>query len=208
MRRAVLAAVVVVIAIVLALLIHSLNTSATLRSLKNYNASVYGLINSSDLTGKNLFRALSGGHPGTVNLTPEFQQAESQLRQAEHLHAPAQMAAAQSSLLEVLRLRADGIATIAKHVPQAASAATSRDAVYEVSVGTSELYSSDVLYKVFVGTAIAQVLNASGIPVGPGSGGQQINSGQFVPDLGWLETRWIAVRIGAAHVSSTKPAAG
>ena len=80
--------------------------------------------------------------------------------------------------------------------PGAANKNTSKDAVYDISVGTSMLYGSDVLYKTFVTPDIAKALNAAGIPIGAPRG-QQINSGQIVTDLGWLQSTWIADKIGA-----------
>jgi hypothetical protein len=97
----------------------------------------------------------------------------------------------------VMRLRAQAITDIATNAQQAANKQTSKDAVYNISVGTSELYGSDVLYKSFVATNIAKALNADGITVGPNAGEQQINPGQIVPDLGWLQSSWIADTIGA-----------
>lgn len=189
--------VVVVVVLAMALLIHSCDSSQTTSALKNYNASVYNLINASDATGGRVFQGLTGGNLATLNLAPEVAQARAQLRQAQQLGVPSGMADAQASLAQVMQLRVAGIHTIAAHAQQAANVSTSQDAVYDISVGTSELYSSDVLYKEFVTRAIASALHADGITVGTGSGAQQINPGQVVPDLGWLESTWIATKIGA-----------
>ncbi len=78
------------------------------------------------------------------------------------------MTGAQTALLSVMRLRAQAIQRIATWAPQAASKSTSKDAVYNISVGTSELYGSDVNYKTFVVTDIAKALNAR-IPAISGS---------------------------------------
>jgi hypothetical protein len=142
--------VVVVVVLAMALLIHGCDSSQRTSALKNYNASVYNLINESDATGARVFQALTGGDLATLNLAPEVVQARAQLRQAERLSVPGGLANAQSSLLQVLQLRIAGVHTIADHVQQAASVSTSQDAVYDISVGTSELYSSDVIYKEFV----------------------------------------------------------
>ena len=196
-RRLVASVVVVVVVLAMALLIHSCDSSQTTSALKNYNASVYNLINQSDATGSRVFQTLTGGNLATLNLAPEVTQARAQLRQAQRLNVPSGMADAQGSLVQVMQLRVAGIHMIAAHVQQAASVSTSQDAVYDISVGTSELYSSDVIYKEFVTTAIASALHADGIAVGSGSGQQPINPGQVVPDLGWLESTWIATKIGA-----------
>jgi hypothetical protein len=109
-----------------------------------------------------------------------------------------------------MRLRAQGITDIAANAPQAANKNTSKDAVYNISVGTSELYGSDVFYEAVVAPDIAKALNADGIKVGSG-GQQQINPGQIVTDLGWLQSSWIADKIGArqstalANANNTQP---
>jgi hypothetical protein len=197
-RRLVAVGVIVVIVILLAVLVKSCSSSATTTSLKNYNASVYNLISASNNNGARVFRNLTNGPlSSSTLLTTQVQNADSQLSQAEHLSVPSQMAAAQSALLSVMRLRAQAIADIALNAPKAANKLTSKDAVYDISVGTSKLYGSDVIYKSFVATNIAKALNADGITVGSAAGEQPINTGQIVPDLGWLQSSWIADTIGA-----------
>ena len=58
---------------------------------------------------------------------------------------------------------------------------------------------------------LAKALNSGGIPIGPGLHEQQINGGQVITDLGWLNQTWIADRIGAqlstaqANVNNDQP---
>jgi hypothetical protein len=201
-RRLVAAGVVVVIVIAMALLIKSCDSSATTSALKNYNARVYRLINTSDSNARKVLgptELASGDLTGISDeLTKAEQTALGNVTTAEDLHAPSQMAAAQSSLVSVMTMRQQGLLTIANNVQQAASKKTSRDAVYKISRGTSLLYGSDVLYKTLVAPNIAKALNAAGIPIGTGGGDEQpINGGQVIPDLGWLNQTWIADTIGA-----------
>ena len=120
------------------------------------------------------------------------------------------MSGAQSALVQVMQLRERGISQIAKHIQASASKSTSKDGVYDISVGTSLLYGSDVFYKTFVAPNIAIALNAAGIPIG-GTTGAQINSGQIVTDLGWLQSTFISEKIGAqlstsaANANNTGP---
>ena len=203
-----------VIVIALALLIKSCDSSATTSALKNYNASVFSLISASDANGGQVFQRLKAGNLSNINLAPQVQAADSQLRTAQRLHAPSQMSSAQNELVNVMQLRARAIGTIAAKAPQAANKNTSKDALANISVGTSELFASDVLYKDFVATDIAKALNANNIPVGSAAGQQQINPGQIVPDLGWLQQRWIATTIGAqettaqANINNSQPNLG
>lgn len=199
-RRLVAAGVVVVIVIAMALLIKSCDSSATTSALKNYNVRVYRLINTSDSNAQGVLADLSRGDLTGISdeLTKAEQAALGNVTTAEDLHAPSQMAAAQSSLVSVMTMRQQGLLTIANNVQQAASKKTSRDAVYKISRGTSLLYASDVLYKTLVAPNIAKALNAASIPIGTGGGEEQpINGGQVIPDLGWLNQTWIADTIGA-----------
>ncbi|MDE3130284.1 MAG: hypothetical protein KGL16_03960 [Acidobacteriota bacterium] len=197
--------IVVVIVIAMALLIHSCSASATKDSLKNYNASVFQLIKRSDTNAQRVLTDLTNGHLAglTTELATRVHHAQADLHSARTLSTPSQMAAAQSSLVSVMRLREQGIATIAANAQQAANKGTSKAAVYKISLGTSQLYGSDVIYKAFVAPDIARVLNANSIPVGTAAGDQQINPGQVISDLGWLQSTWIANRIGA-HLSTAQ----
>jgi CARDB len=189
-----------VIVIAMALLIKSCDSSATTSALKNYNVSVYQLINGS--TG-NAYAVLNGdlthGDLGgvTQTLTKAEQTALGNLHTAEALHAPSQMAAAQTALVTVMTLRQQGLLVIATYAAQAANKHESDDAIKQIARGASLLYSSDVVYKTLVTPNIARALNAAGIPIGAGAGEQPINASQVVPDLGWLNPTWIGDTIGA-----------
>jgi hypothetical protein len=192
--------VVVAIVIAMALLIHSCDSSATTNALKSYNASVYTLIGGSTSNAYSVLeKDLTSGNLGGISddLTAAEGTARANLSTAQSLHAPSQMAAAQSALVTVMTLRQQGLLIIANSAPKAASKDTSKDAVKQISEGTSLLYSSDVVYKTLVTPALAEALNAAGIPAGSELNGQPINGGQVVPDLGWLNPTWIADTIGA-----------
>ena len=66
------------------------------------------------------------------------------------------MADAQTALLKVMELREQGIGEIAKNIQKAEQRSTSKDGVYDITVGTSRLYGSDVVYKRYVTTEIAR----------------------------------------------------
>ncbi len=211
-RRLIAAGAVVVIVIAMALLIHSCSASATTDALKNYNAAAYQLASGSTANARRALRDLASGKLNSItqDLTGIEQNARADLAHAQRLQVPSQMGAAQSSLVNVLSLRQRGLLLIANYAQQAASKATSKNAIYEISLGTSLLYASDVLYKTFTGPDLASALHHAGIPVGGGSG-QPIYGGQIVPDLGWLNTTWIADKIGAqlstaqANINNEQP---
>jgi hypothetical protein len=198
-RRLIAAGVVVVIVIAMALLIKSCDSSATTSALKNYNASVYQLISGSVTNAQNVLTTLAGGDLGGIStdLAKAEQNAQSGVRSTQALSTPSQMAPAQASLLTVMQMRQRGLLLIANNAQQAANKNSSKDAVYQISLGTAQLFASDVLYKTVVTPDIAKALNANSIPIGTAAGEQQINSEQALPDLGWLNQTWIADKIHA-----------
>jgi hypothetical protein len=199
-RRLVAAGVVVVVVIAMALLIHSCDSSATTNALKSYNISVYRLISGSTTRASDVLEndLAKGNLEGiTQDLNTAEQDALRDLSKAEALHAPSQMAAAQTALVTVMKLRQQGLLTIATYAAQAADKHESSDAVKQIARGTSLLYSSDVVYKTLVTPALAEGLHAAGLSVGNVAGEQPINASQVVPDLGWLNRTWIADTIGA-----------
>ncbi len=201
------------IVIALALLVKSCDSSAATSALKNYNVSVYQLIKGSVSNAQTALNALKPGSLTSVGtqLASAEQDALNDLHKAESLQAPSQLAAAQSALVNVMQQRAQALKLIATYAPQAADKATSKDAVYEISLGTAQLFASDVIYKTVVTVDLAKALNSGGIPIGPGLHEQQINGGQVITDLGWLNQTWIADRIGAqlstaqANVNNDQP---
>jgi hypothetical protein len=198
-RRLIAVGVIVVLVLAMALLIKSCDSSATTSALKNYNASVYQLVSSSVSNAQGALSDLTPGQlaGGGTKLASAEQTAQANLRRLRALQAPSQMAAAQSALVTVLQLRAQGLELIAGHAQQATSRSTSKDAIYQISLGTSDLYASDVLYKTIATPDIARALNAANLPVGTNAGQQQINPAQVITDLGWLNQSWIADRLGA-----------
>ena len=204
-RRLVAASLVVVIVIVIAVLIAGSGGDAG--ALKTYNADVSELISASTANAQKVLgsKVLESGN--LTGISQALANAETTARhdvaKAKSLHAPSQLAAAQSALVTVMRLRQQALYTIANNAQKAANKLTSKDAVYNISLGTSQLYSADVIYKTLVVPDIARALNAASIPVGTAPGDQQINPGQVITDLGWLQSTWIAGKIGA-HLSTAQ----
>jgi hypothetical protein len=205
---------IVVVIILLVLLIHHVQVNSTKNSLKAYAANVNSLIADSDNTGADMFTRLQSGELnsnqiGTLQsqLATDSENARTQLAHAQALSAPGQVADAQSNLVQTMQLRLDGISQIANNIQAANSAKTSQDAIYAITVGTSLLYASDVLYKTFVTTGIAKALNGANLPIG-GPTGAQINAGQILPDLGWLQKTFVSLKIGATLPTKVANTAG
>jgi hypothetical protein len=205
-RRWVAGGVLIVLIILVILLISSCQARSTKNSLEDYNNSVFSLINKSDATGRQVFSILSsgkGGHSIATNLATPLKAARTELSQAQRLSVPGQMGVAQQHFLLALQMRVDGISTIAHNVGQiSASGAANTQALNAIATGTARFYASDVLYKGYAVDEISGALNGDGIAHG-GTSNIQINAGQFLTDLGWLQTSFIATKLGTTVASSS-----
>jgi hypothetical protein len=199
--------VIIVIIVLLAVLVHSCDVSAQNSSLRDYTNSVSLQIQKSDNTSAQLFRALdsSKNHSNPTQLTQQITgfaaAAQQELSAVQNLSVPGSMQAAQAKLVWAMRMRRDGVHLIADQIQPALGTSTNVDAIKQIATGTSRFYASDVLYKVYVGPEMAAALHAAGIGVG-GTNGESINPGQFLPNLGWLDTSFIATKLGS-HVPSS-----
>jgi hypothetical protein len=126
--------------------------------------------------------------------------AESELSHAKSLDVPSEVQDAQQDLLLTLSLRRDGIAGVAHQIQKAIGPSASPAAISQIAGDMARFLASDVIYKTEVGPKIAAALHAAGIPVGPN--GEQIEPGQFLPDLSWLSPSFIASKLGASNAAA------
>ncbi|HET9073452.1 MAG TPA: hypothetical protein VFN48_02650 [Solirubrobacteraceae bacterium] len=205
-RRWIAGGVLFVVVILVILLISSCQAANTRSSLEDYNNSVSSLISRSDTTGRQVFAALSSGKGGTTiaqDLAGPLNDARTELQAAQSLSVPGQMAQAQSNVLLALRMRVDGISTIANSVSQVSTpGAGTRQALDRIATGTARFYASDVVYKGYAAPEIAGALHGDSISVG-GNSNIQINPGQFLTDLGWLQTSFIATKLGTSDAGGS-----
>ena len=206
-RRLIAGGVILVIVILMAVGIHSCQVSARNSALKDYNTSVFSLIQRSDNTGTQLFSELTGASSSnnvtnvSTQIGSTLQNARSQYQQAQGLSVPSQMSGAQQDLLLTLKMRRDGIATIAANIQPALGGTTSRDAINQIATAMAHFYASDVIYKSYALPQIVAALHAAGISVG-GTSGQQLQGGQFLSDLGWVQPSVVASKLGS-HLQSS-----
>jgi hypothetical protein len=194
-RRIVAGVVVVVLIIIIVLLVNSCSVSANKNSLTGYAGNVYSIIGNSDTLATTMFADLDSGQGQSAlqtDLNDFHIKAQQQLQAAERLSVPGSMARAQTNVVQALRERYDGIGIITNNLATALSSKTASDGVRKIAQGMAYLYASDVEYKGYAAPAIASALHGASLPV---TG--KINSGQFVPDLGWLQQKFIATKIGA-----------
>jgi hypothetical protein len=213
-RRALAAVALVVIIVLIVVGVHSCQVSATNSALRDYSVNVATLIARSDDNGARLFNLLthSKGTANAPGLQNQIDQsrltAEAQLAQAQGFDVPDQVARAQQDLLMALRMRADGIADIARQLQPALQTQTAGAAVTAIAADMARFYASDVLYKDYALPELVSALNRAGIPVG-GSNGEPLNQGQFLPSLDWLQPSFVASTLQvAASASGGKVAPG
>jgi hypothetical protein len=196
--RRVIAVVVLAVFIILVVVgVHSCAVSARNDALKNYNSNVFAVIGQSNATGHRFFTILtSGGGPRSeqTSINQSRVSADNQLSHARKFDVPDQAKTAQQDLELALQMRRDGIANVARNIQQALGGTTSRDAVTAISTEMARMYASDVLYKDYTLPLVLGALRSAGIAVG-GTEGQQINAGQFVPDIRWLQPTFVASQL-------------
>lgn len=206
-RRAVALVVLLIVVILIAVGVHSCQVSQRNSALRDYNNNVSTLITESNQTGQQVFDALSnaGASGGAVALQSKIaasaNRAANELGQAKKLDVPDEVKGAQQNLVTTMQMRSDGISDIANEIQPALSNATSKDAVNNITREMARFYASDVVYKDYTLPLIAGALKAAGISVS-GPNAQSFNSGQFLPDVQWLMSSFVADTL---HVSIATP---
>jgi hypothetical protein len=205
-RRLVAIAVLIVVVILMILLISSCQARNTKNSLEDYNTGVSSLITQSDATGRQVFSALSSGDSGATiasDLAAPLQSAQTELTKAKDLSVPGQMSTAQEHVVLALQMRADGISQIADAAPQIdGTGAEAGVAVKQIAAGTARFYASDVTYIDYAAAEITEALHGDNIAVG-GNSNIQINGGQFLTRLSWLDPSYITTTLGASASSTS-----
>jgi hypothetical protein len=197
-RRAVALGVLVVAVLVIALGVHSCQVSARNSALQDYTNNVSSLITQSNQTGTALFQALtSGGSSGnginaqnSINAT--LRSADKVLNAAKRLDVPDEVKVANSDLVRVLQMRADGISNIASEIQPALGTSASASYINKIAAEMERLYASDVVYKDYAVPETYGALHAAGTRF---SG---LPAGQFVSDVEWVIPSHIASEL---HVS-------
>lgn len=190
--------------ILIVLGVQSCASSQRVSALKDYNNNVASVAQSSDQTGAKLFSTLAGaqGSANAAALQNQIDQtriqADSQLSRAQAFSVPGEVSGAQQDLLLALKMRRDGIASVAQDIQPALANSGNQDAVNRIAADMAHFYASDVVYKSYTLTQLASALNSAGISVG-GSNGVQMTAGQFLPDIRWLTGSYVA---GQLHVST------
>lgn len=205
------AGALLLLVIIIAVGVSSCESSARKNALRDYNNNVASLIQRSNQTGNRFFSVLGGasGASNAAGVTDQIDQtrlqAESQLSRARNLSVPDAAKGAQQDVVLALKMRRDGIADVARELQPALANTTSQDAITQIAADMAHLYASDVVYKSYALPQIASALSNAGVH------GEQMNGGQFVPDIRWVTPSFVASQLHVALAtpnSNAKPAPG
>lgn len=199
--------VVVLVIVILALIVHSCDRSATQNALQSYTNNVSSLIAQSNGTSNRLFSELKGagasGSPTTVQdqINQILNSANRLVSQAENQSVPDQVQSANRYVVQTLRMRADGISGIAGNI-QPALGGSNQDAITALAHEMARFYASDVVYKDYAAPAIARAVNGAGVRFAG------LPAGQFLPDVQWVLPNFIAGELNVRSPSAGKTASG
>jgi hypothetical protein len=204
------AIVIIIVAVVLvALLVHSCQVSATNSALQDYTNSVSSLNQQSVANGKQLFTELNqaaGASSATTVQNGINQVLTSEQKiyaKAQQMSVPDQVKAGNAQFLQALKMRVDGTSGIAKEIQPALSSTATEASVNALAAETAKFYGSDVLYKDYALPQIYGALHAAGTRFSP------IDAGQFLPYVGWVVPSFVAsqlqVNIPGAQPTKASP---
>ncbi len=204
-RRVAAIVVLAIVIILVAVGVHSCQVNARNSALKDYNGNVVAVIQQSNATGRQFFAVLTGGgnpHNLQTSINEARGSADNELSRARSFSAPSQVGQAQQNLVLTLRMRRDGIANVSQDILQALNGPTSKDAVTAIATEMARFYASDALYKDYTVPLVLGALKAAGIAIG-GANGQPVESGQFLPDIRWIQPTFVAAQLHVSYQGSS-----
>jgi hypothetical protein len=186
----------VIILLILFFAVRACNNTRRDNALRDYNRQVTGLATASQQTGDQFFKQMDAA---TDTSEAELYQAilgykgeaDNTLKQAQDLSVPGDMAPAQQSLLILLELRRDGLASIAEEIRTALGdeAESASQSIEEIAGSMRAFDASDVLYDSRVIPFIKAAFSDAGI------GGQTIAKSVFLKEISWVSPGFVASRL-------------
>jgi hypothetical protein len=181
-----------VVLLLLVLGIKSCRDSARRDSFKNYVRDVGALVQGSDTESKNLFALLQRpGGQGQVQLQNAVNGYENDASQlvdrAKGTSHPDEVASAHRFFVDVLELRRDGIAHIARELRTALSGQGRPEAIGRIATQMQLFLASDVLYSQRFLPNIDRPLKKEGL-----LDEVQVPRTRFLPDLQWVRPTVVA----------------
>jgi hypothetical protein len=171
-------------------------------AIKDYSNDSAELLNESKEDGDQLFRLLQG-EGGTDQATAIINQlngyrtaSASRVDRAEALDVPGDLNGAQSDLLEVLELRAEGMADITDALQVALGDQDRREGSDEVAIQMQVFLASDIIDQKRFRPELYDVLRDEDLsaPNLPAKG--------FVPDIEWLQPDFVADQVNALRTGT------
>jgi hypothetical protein len=193
-RRGVAAVGGLVLVLILGLVIRSYLNSKRDAALRSYNQKVSTIAADESQIATPLFKVLADaantGQPQVGDEVNSYRvQAQLEASDARGLSVPSQMAGAQQNLLLALDLRAEALQKVADEVPFALGTDGAATAIDQIAAEMEAVLASDVIYAQRVVPLIAQTLAAQHIT------DQTVAPSHFLPDLGWLSSQTVTLRM-------------
>jgi hypothetical protein len=195
-RRTVAAGVGVLLLVLIILGIRGCLNARKRQSFKDYVGEVSGLIQESNQQGSSLFKLLSapGGRDQAVTLQNDLNgfrlQSAQLVDRAKSVSHPGQVSDSQSSLVETLKFRRDGLAAISDALPTALSDRDRRAGTNRIAADMQTLLTSDVIYSQRFVPSLRRALKDEGLldQVSP-------PHSRFFPDISWLDPGTVSDRL-------------
>ena len=178
-----------------ALLVHSCQVSATNSALQDYTNSVSSLNQQSVTNGRQLFTTLSqaAGSSSPTTVQHEVNQVlnseQTVYKKATEASVPDQVKTGNGYFLWALKARVDGISGIANTIQPALSSTATQAQVDAVAAEIAKFYASDVIYKDYALPQIYNALHDAGTRFSP------IDGGQFLPNVEWTQPSFVASQL-------------
>lgn len=195
-RRLVAAGAGLLVIVLLVFLVKGCRDSAREQAFRDYFNDANGLIDQSNQESSALFTLLT--RPGTqsavdlaANVNGYRSEAAQLVDRAQNLDHPDQLNRGHRHLIEVLKLRRDGIAGIAEELPTALGDDGQEEAMSQIAVWMRNFLASDVLYTERVVPHLRTAAEREQL-----DDEVSIPKSHFLPDLGWLSATTVADRIG------------
>jgi hypothetical protein len=195
-RRMIAGLAGVVILLLLFFLVRACNNTRQENALRDYNRQVSGLATASEQTGDQFFKQMDAAaqtSPAELyqSILGYKGEADNTLKQAQELSVPGDMTSAQQSLLILLELRRDGLASIAEQIRTAlGDEGDAADKAIEGIAGNMRAFdASDVLYDRRVIPFIKAGFADAGV------GGQTIAASKFLKEISWVSPPYVASRL-------------
>jgi len=175
--------------LLIALGVHSCQVSANNSALQDYTNKVSSLITQSNQNGAQVFSVLSTAASGSAttaqhNIDDALATAQNIYKDAQNNSVPGAMSTANGKLLFALRMRVDGLTSIASEIQPAL--ANNSSAITQIAAENARFYTSDVVYKDYASPEIYSAMHNAGVRFAG------LPAGQFVPNIVWMQPDYVA----------------